>query len=275
MPLFPQPGDDFIDNDKNDINSYNDFNSNNEFESEWTDNSDNSDNSTTDVKTDLFSHNSWTDNSTVDVDKSRTAQDSFNVTTQMMFDSSTSVGVRQYNQEFGEFNLFGGGFMKAFGGGGGDVWIDNRAAVVDQSVNQSFAIGDVEAERGGEVKFEIEQDFENESVLAAGDDSMAAGDDVSTVHTDFELEIGDISMFNDDIDNTFTNSFNEDVHVTKFDNDMTAIGSFNDNDEFTKIDDSFNDEFSVENEWEWENEGNIFSPGAATTGGEAETEFDD
>ena len=33
----------------------------------------------------------------------------------------------------------------------------------------------------------------------------------------------------------------------------------------TEIDETFN------NSWEWENEGNIFSPGAATTGGDVDT----
>ena len=43
-----------------------------------------------------------------------------------------------------------------------------------------------------------------------------------------------------------------------------------------EVDDSFTSEVDAafDNSLEWENSGNIFSPGAATTGGEAETEFD-
>ena len=62
--------------------------------------------------------------------------------------------------------------------------------------------------------------------------------------------------------------------------DLEIEDSFNDQSTNTEVevevDDSFTSEVDAafDNSLEWENSGNIFSPGAATTGGEAETEFD-
>ena len=81
-------------------------------------------------------------------------------------DHSVNAGIRQYNSG-SEFNLFNAndfGAGKSWGGGGGDIDIevDNRQTNLDQSVNQNiWADGDVE------------QWFDNDSVVASGDRAVA------------------------------------------------------------------------------------------------------
>lgn len=210
--------------------------------------------------------------------------DSFNVTssfnTQTLNDHSTSIGIRQYDTGFGDLNLGGLGGMAAagksygHGGGGGDVDIDidNRSLQLDQSVNQLINTGD-----GGGY---VHQEFSQEANVAFGDGSIAAGGDVTVVDTTFDIEMGDISIGNTWIDTRINDSFQDNSVSNEWEMEVDIEDSFNDESETTNLDvdieDSFTSEVDAtfENSWEWENEGNIFSPAAATTGGEVETELE-
>jgi len=207
--------------------------------------------------------------------------DSFNVTssfnTQTLNDYSTSIGIRQYDTGFGDLNLGGMTGMAAagksygHGGGGGDVEIDidNRSLQLDQSVNQLV-------DAGGNVH----QEFGQEATVAFGDESMAAGDDLTVVDTRFDIQMGDVSMGNTWNTTTISDSFQDNSVSNEWEMDVEIEDSFNDESTETNIDveieDSFTSEVDAtfENSWEWENEGNIFSPGAATTGGEVDTELE-
>lgn len=63
--------------------------------------------------------------------------------------------------------------------------IDNRATVIDQSTNQNiWANGDVT------------QIFDQEAVVAVGDDSVAAGDDAAVDNSENEVTVGDVAVGN-------------------------------------------------------------------------------
>ncbi|GAA1801424.1 IniB N-terminal domain-containing protein [Agromyces neolithicus] len=63
--------------------------------------------------------------------------------------------------------------------------IDNRATVIDQSTNQNiWAEGDVT------------QIFDQEAVVAVGDDSVAAGDDAAVDNSENEVTMGDVAVGN-------------------------------------------------------------------------------
>ncbi|HET6672745.1 MAG TPA: IniB N-terminal domain-containing protein [Agromyces sp.] len=63
--------------------------------------------------------------------------------------------------------------------------IDNRATVIDQSTNQNiWAKGDVT------------QIFDQEAVVAVGDDSVAAGDDAAVDNSENEVTVGDVAVGN-------------------------------------------------------------------------------
>ncbi|UNK70076.1 IniB N-terminal domain-containing protein [Microbacterium sp. H1-D42] len=71
--------------------------------------------------------------------------------------------------------------------------IDARSTIVDQSVNQNIWT------EGGDVT----QVFDQEAVVASGDDSIAAGDDVSVVDSDVDVSMGDVSIGNETNDGSF------------------------------------------------------------------------
>ena len=208
--------------------------------------------------------------------------DSFNITssfnTQTLNDDSTSIGIRQYNTGFGDLNLGGLTGMaagKSYGHGGGaggvDIDIDNRSMQLDQSVSQI-----VEAGNGGGV----DQEFNQEATVAFGDESIAAGDDVDIFESRIDVHMGDISMGNTWDTTTISDSFQDNSVSNEWEMEVDIEDSYNDNSQHTDLDveieDSFTNEIdsSFENSMEWENNGNIFSPGAATTGGETDIEFD-
>jgi len=184
--------------------------------------------------------------------------------------------VRQYNAGFGALNLGGLFGAAAHGGphggkgGGGDVEIDNRSLQLDQSVNQAVSAGN----GGG-----INQIFAQNATVAFGDDSIAAGDDVDIDNSEMDIELGDISIGNTDIDTRINDSFNDFSQEYEMDVELEYEDSFNDNSTHTDLDvdieDSFTSEIDAtyENSFEWENSGNLFSPGSAATGGENEIEF--
>lgn len=71
--------------------------------------------------------------------------------------------------------------------------IDARSTVVDQSVNQNIWT------EGGDVT----QLFDQEAVVASGDDSIAAGDDVSVVDSDTDVSMGDVAIGNESNQDSF------------------------------------------------------------------------
>lgn len=73
--------------------------------------------------------------------------------------------------------------------------VDARSTVVDQSVNQNIWT------EGGD----LTQVFDQEAVIAAGDQAIAAGNDVNAVDQDLDLTVGDVTVGND----TYNDSFND------------------------------------------------------------------
>ena len=270
-----------------------------EFEDSFNDNSDNSvDNSVeteTEVEIEESFNGSFNDDSTnVDVevelkdsfndnsDNSVRNQDSFNITssfnTQTLNDHSTTIGVRQYNSGFGDFNLGGllGGAAPlaakghAGAGGGFDLDLDNRSLQLDQSVSQVIQTGEGSA---------VTQAFAQNATVAFGDDSIAAGRDVSIDNSVFEWKMGDVNIGNTAIDTRINDSFNDFSENFDVELDVEVDDSFNDQSDHTNVDVDVEDSFTSEidstfsKSLEWENSGNFFSPGAATSGGEADVDF--
>lgn len=113
--------------------------------------------------------------------------------------------------------------------------IDNRSTIVDQSVNQSiWAEGDVM------------QLFDQEAILAVGDESLAAGEDVVVDSSDTDVTTGDVAIGNTEKTTNIDGSFNDE----SVDVDLVASDSLNDEsvgvDVDTDIDDSFNDTIDID-----------------------------
>lgn len=287
------------------------FNDNSDNSVDNSDNSDNSLNTDVEVEVEDSFNGSFNDSSThVDValndslndnsDNSVRNQDSFNITSsfnsQTLTDNSTTnaVGSRQYVANNGDFNLgglFGSSGIAAAGFGGGhgkpngndyeaNISIDNSSFVFDQSVNQVISTN------GGDFGGNVGQAFSQNASIALGDSSIAAGGDVNIDNSVVDFDFGDVNIGNTHVNSTITDSFNDYSQNYQLDFELEFEDSFNDNSTNTNYDvdvrDSFqvNDSFTNEidetftNSWEWENEGNIFSPGAATTGGDVDTTFD-
>lgn len=85
--------------------------------------------------------------------------------------------------------------------------IENRPTIIDQSTNQNIWTN------GGDVT----QIFDQEAVVAVGDDSIAAGDDATKVDSDVDVTVGDVSIGNEH----HTNSHNTDVDAA--DNSGTVV----------------------------------------------------
>ncbi len=255
-----------------------------EVEDSFNDNSDNSDNSVNDSYNDNSTDDDIVDSFNKHWDNSIRNQDSFNVTssfnTQTLNDHSTTVGVRQYNAGFDDFNLggwLGGGGVAptAMGlghghhghGGGLNLELDNRSLQFDQSVNQAIQTGGHSS---------VSQAFSQSANVGFGDGSIAAGGDVSIDNSVFEMKMGDINIGNTAIDTRINDSFND--FSTNY--DLEIEDSFNDNSTNTNIEVEIEDSFTseIDNTFsksiEWENSGNLFSPGSAASGGENEIEVD-
>ena len=120
----------------------------------------------------------------------------------------------------------------------------------------------------------VDQVFAQNATIAFGDDSIAAGDDVEIDNSQMHLDLGDINIGNTDIDTRINDSFNDFSQEYEMDVELEYEDSFNDNSQHTdlevEIEDSFTSEIdsTFENSYEWENSGNLFSPGSAATGGE-------
>ncbi|NLH71066.1 MAG: hypothetical protein GX454_12970 [Brooklawnia sp.] len=88
--------------------------------------------------------------------------------------------------------------------------IDNRSTIVDQSVNQNiWAQGDVT------------QIFDQEAVLAMGDNSIAVGDNALIDHSKTDVTVGDVAIGNTNTDVVITDSFND--HSTDADLTGTSV----------------------------------------------------
>ncbi|MCP2635292.1 IniB N-terminal domain-containing protein [Microbacterium sp. HD4P20] len=135
--------------------------------------------------------------------------------------------------------------------------IDNRATIVDQSVNQNiWADGDVN------------QIFDQEAIVNSGDNGAAAGEDADVDNSETDVETGDISVGNEDTTTNIDGSFNDGSTNTETDIEVEAEESFNDESTDVavdvEVDDSFNEATvtEVETEVEASNEGNYESDGA-------------
>ncbi|MET0780789.1 MAG: IniB N-terminal domain-containing protein [Microbacterium sp.] len=83
--------------------------------------------------------------------------------------------------------------------------IDARTTIVDQSTNQNIWTN------GGDVT----QIFDQEAVVASGDDAMAVGDDATFVDSEVDVTVGDVSIGNTTTEGSFNNSDVETVLVTE------------------------------------------------------------
>ena len=110
--------------------------------------------------------------------------------------------------------------------------IDNRSTIVDQSVNQNiWAQGDVT------------QFFDQQAILAAGDNSVAAGEDASVDNSSTDVTVGDVAIGNTNTNTDITDSFNDSSTNTDVDATLTAQDSFNDNSTTTDVDAEISDSF--------------------------------
>ena len=127
--------------------------------------------------------------------------------------------------------------------------IDNRATIVDQSVNQTiWAEGDVT------------QLFDQEAVIAAGDDSIAAGEDVGIDNSTTDIETGDIAVGNTDTDVEITDSFIDNSVTVDAEVESEVEDSFNDGSSTVHTDVSVEDSFTNETETTQTVEGQSTTP---------------
>lgn len=105
--------------------------------------------------------------------------------------------------------------------------IDARSTIVDQSVNQNIWTD------GGDVT----QIFDQDAVVASGDDAVAAGDDATITDTDTDITTGDVSIGNDE----YNDSFNDDESDNGTIDDSFQDNSTNDGSDNSTVDDSFQD----------------------------------
>ena len=136
--------------------------------------------------------------------------------------------------------------------------IDNRATIVDQSVNQNiWADGDVN------------QIFDQEAIVNSGDNGAAAGDDAGVDNSDTDTTVGDVAIGNEDTTTNINDSFDDESTNTETEVEVDAEESFNDGstDVATdvEVDDSLNEttevavDTNVSTEVEATNEGNYYS----------------
>jgi hypothetical protein len=196
------------------------------------------------------------------------AEESFNTDSYNDYDiddHSITAGVHQYNAGIGEINFVGlAGLSKGGHGGGGDISIVNRPTTVSNSVNQNIWTGDGGDAEGGGGYFpsdlerggggggdeggdggDVDQNFDQENVVASGENSQAAGDDAWQDNSSTTITVGDIAV---DSFNT-EDSYNHELEVDIED-------SFNPTDVDVEVEDSFNEydtDVDVELEAEWNN----------------------
>ncbi|KAF2413883.1 hypothetical protein B1729_07395 [Microbacterium sp. B35-04] len=135
--------------------------------------------------------------------------------------------------------------------------IDNRATIVDQSVNQNiWADGDVN------------QIFDQEAVVNSGDNGAAAGEDATVDNSNDTTTVGDVSIGNEDTTTNIDGSFNDGSTNTETDIEVGVEDSVNDNSTDVAVDveveESFNDTTTTETATDVDvsNEGNYESEDA-------------
>jgi hypothetical protein len=135
--------------------------------------------------------------------------------------------------------------------------IDNRATIVDQSVNQNiWADGDVN------------QIFDQEAVVNSGDNGAAAGEDATVDNSNDTTTVGDVAIGNEDTTTTIDGSFNDNSTNTDTEVDAEVEDSLNDNSTDVAVDveveESFNDTTTTQTETavDVSNEGNYESDDA-------------
>ena len=111
---------------------------------------------------------------------------------------------------------------------------DTRATTLDQSVNQSiWAEGDVT------------QLFDQDAVVAAGDESVAGGENVDIDNSTTDIGAGDISIGNTDTDVEIEDSFNDESVDVELDLEADVEDSANDQsstvEQDVSVEDSFNE----------------------------------
>lgn len=118
--------------------------------------------------------------------------------------------------------------------------IDARTTIVDQSVNQSIWT------EGGDVT----QLFDQEAVLATGDQAVAAGDDAMVDNSQTDLQTGDIAVGNTTTDVVVENSFNDQSVAVDTVSEADTNESHNDASSSTttttEVDNSFNQDTDVD-----------------------------
>ena len=209
---------------------------------------DNSDNSTTDN-----SDNSMTDGSDNSINGSYNDGSTNSITgsynsylDESMDDHSVDVGTRDYSTGIGSLGLGGGG------GGGGDTWVNNQNTIVDQSYNASI---------GGEDGYGADSHGaggDSWAVVASGDGSIAAGNDVDISHSvDHSTTIsggGDVNIGNETHVLTITDSYNEttdDSSWTDSSEHLDVHDSYNTDASNWTADNSFNDELTSQTDDTW------------------------
>lgn len=131
--------------------------------------------------------------------------------------------------------------------------VDNRSTILDQSVNQSiWAEGDVT------------QLFDQDAVVAAGDDSTAGGRDVDIDSSTTDVVAGDIAIGNTDTDVEIEDSFND--HSTEVDLDLEADVEDSANDQSSTVDQvvSVEDSFTETTQTTVQNTTVVNSPASTT-----------
>jgi hypothetical protein len=116
-------------------------------------------------------------------------------------------------------------------------YVDDRDTIVDQSVNQNIWAGG-----------DVTQVFDQEAVVASGDDAMAAGND-ATVDTDVDqstnIDAGDDVIIDSDVDETQTTGSNNQSTTTTTTTDAsttaTIVASENTATTTETVSDSFDD----------------------------------
>ncbi|MGW9586229.1 IniB N-terminal domain-containing protein [Microbacterium sp. NPDC055455] len=135
--------------------------------------------------------------------------------------------------------------------------IDNRATIVDQSVNQNiWADGDVN------------QIFDQEAVVNSGDNGAAAGEDAAVDNSNDTTTVGDVSIGNEETTTTIDGSFNDGSTNTENDIEVDIEDSVNDSSTDVAVDvdveESFTDTETTQTvtDVDMSNEGNYASEDA-------------
>lgn len=110
--------------------------------------------------------------------------------------------------------------------------IDARTTIIDQSVNQNiWAEGDVT------------QIFDQEAVVASGDNAIAAGEDILTDNSQTEISADEVEIGNTETTTTIVDSFNDESTTTQVSLDATIEDSFNVNTTQVTVDTVVQDSF--------------------------------